>query len=243
MSAVLFAGPTLYGLVYHLPEGIDCRPPAAAGDIVRAVAQGADRIGLVDGVFGQSRSVWHKEIVYALSHGVVVLGAASMGALRAADCAALGMVPVGGIAEDYLTGRRVADSDVAVLHGPAELGFRPLSIALVDLEDVVAGWQHGADPGSALSRKEACDLLGMARSLHFTDRTWETILAGAGLEEGRRAHLLQMSVRAGPGRKARDALMLVSRLPSASSACRPVDAVVTDHFVDLAKAAGLPEER
>ncbi|MEJ0097006.1 MAG: TfuA-like protein [Bauldia sp.] len=51
----------------------------------KAVLAGASVIGLVDGVFENVASVWHKEILYALSEGVQVFGAASMGALRAAD--------------------------------------------------------------------------------------------------------------------------------------------------------------
>ena len=42
---------------------------------------GYRRIGIIDGHFGNVPSVWHKEILFALSKGVEVSGAASMGAL------------------------------------------------------------------------------------------------------------------------------------------------------------------
>src|SRR5262245_4299213 len=113
---------------------LDMRPPAACGDILRAVRDGARAIGLIDGLFGDSPSVWHKEILAALAEGIPVYGAASMGALRAAECHRFGMIGVGRIFSEYRDGLRVADSDVAVVHGPAEVRYRPLTEALVDVE-------------------------------------------------------------------------------------------------------------
>ena len=52
-------------------------------------------IGIIDGVFLDVASVWHREILWALSQGVHVFGAASMGALRAAELDGFGMRGVG----------------------------------------------------------------------------------------------------------------------------------------------------
>ncbi len=86
---ILFAGPSLAGTHYvPAPPGcadesggqaVEVRGPAAQGDIGRAVLQGASAIGLFDGRCEDTASVWHKEILFALSRGVTVLGAASMG--------------------------------------------------------------------------------------------------------------------------------------------------------------------
>ena len=81
---VIFAGPSLYGVPYDAP-GIEVRPPAAQGDLLRAVIDGAGVIGLIDGAFEATAAVWHKEILHALGEGVAVVGGASMGALRAAN--------------------------------------------------------------------------------------------------------------------------------------------------------------
>ena len=97
LMKVLFAGPSVYGLDLDL-SGIVLRHPAKQGDVIAAVRDGATAIGLVDGYFGGAAAVWHKEILYALSLGVRVLGASSMGALRAAECAAYGMEPIGEVA-------------------------------------------------------------------------------------------------------------------------------------------------
>jgi hypothetical protein len=95
-------------------------------------------IGLVDGHYEQVASVWHKEILYALSMGVHVFGAASMGALRAAECEAYGMVPVGEIAGRYCRGELYDDDAVALLNGPAELAYAPLTEPLVEVEATLA---------------------------------------------------------------------------------------------------------
>ncbi len=83
---VVFAGPSLPDREAAANSGsIDFRAPAALGAVRKAVLAGASVIGLVDGVFENVASVWHKGILYALSEGVQVFGAASMGALRAAE--------------------------------------------------------------------------------------------------------------------------------------------------------------
>lgn len=196
---VLFAGPSLSGQEYDR-SGLDIRPPARQGDLYRAVLDGADAIGLIDGVFGFVPSVWHKEILFALKQGIPVLGAASIGALRAAECAAYGMVPVGPIAESYASGARVEDADVCLAHAPAELDFMPLSEPLVDVEATVAAMD--------LTAAEAIALRLAANAIYFADRTVEAIVAGAGLDASFADRYRASRVRA----KTADALLLVERL-------------------------------
>lgn len=200
---VLFAGPSLAGQSYDRGR-LDVRPPARQGDLHRAVLEGAEAIGLVDGVFGFVPSVWHKEILFALKQGVHVLGAASLGALRAAECAPYGMEAVGAIADDYLTGRRSEDADVCLAHAPAELDFVPLSEPLVDVEATVAA-MRAAD---AATEAEATAMLGAAQATYFADRTIETMVAGAGLPASFAGRYRVMRM----GAKTADALLLVDRL-------------------------------
>ena len=129
---VLFVGPSLYGANVDL-SGLDVRGPAAQGDITRAVRDGATMIGLIDGVFGAVASVWHKEILAALASDVTLVGASSMGALRAAECADFGMVPIGIIADNYLQGVLNDDAAVALQFAPADFQWMPLSEPLVDV--------------------------------------------------------------------------------------------------------------
>jgi len=173
---VLFAGPSLFGADCDL-SGIVLQPPARQGDIHRAVRDGATAVGLVDGVFGFVASVWHKEILFALSEGVAVLGAASLGALRAAECHTFGMRPVGTIATEYVAGTRRDDGDVCLVHGPAELDFMPLSEPLVDVEATLLA-MVGA---GAATHMEAAALLAAARRLYFGDRDIDRLCGEAGL--------------------------------------------------------------
>lgn len=64
------------------------------GDLENA-ADDHDVIVILDGEFGQSRSVSPKEILGVLDGGKTVVGAASMGALRASELDRYGMIGVG----------------------------------------------------------------------------------------------------------------------------------------------------
>ena len=204
MKPVVFAGPSLWGVPAAVLQGVSLRLPARKGDLLAAHLEGARVIGLIDGVFDLSPSVWHKEILYALAGGSAVYGAASLGALRAAECAAFGMTGIGGIYQDYAEGRRTADADVALIHAPAELGCQPLTVALADAE---ATLQALRDSGM-VSANQVRALLDQARALNFRCRTWEAIAAP--VDPGLCAVITANAVSA----KRRDALALIAVLIS-----------------------------
>ena len=168
---VLFVGPSLYGSDIDL-SGLDVRPPAAQGDVLAAVRDGATAIGLIDGEFGQRAAVWHKEILLALDQGIEVYGASSMGALRAAECAPFGMIPVGVIANAYLDGILDDDAAVALTMAPAEMGSMPLTEPQVDAEATLAHLRalHIIDETTH------SDLVERANALHFTERTDDAVM-------------------------------------------------------------------
>ena len=91
MTVYVFAGPTLRH--DEIREHLDavCLPPAAQGDVYRAALNRPRVIAVVDGYFEGVPAVWHKEVLWALDHGIHVFGSASMGALRAAELAHFGM--------------------------------------------------------------------------------------------------------------------------------------------------------
>ena len=175
IPAVVFAGPSLWGVEVAPDALVEMRPPAALGDVARAVAQGVRLIGLIDGRFESVPAVWHKELLWALEAGVAIYGGASMGALRAAELAPFGMRVVGGIARDYSTGRLVADDAVAVLHGPAEAGFMPLSTALVD---ILATLERARAEG-VLVPAHVRKLTSCASARFYKERNWTTVMRDA----------------------------------------------------------------
>src|SRR4029077_1266006 len=100
--------------------------------------QGPALIGVIDGYFERVPTVWHKEILWAMAEGIHVYGAASAGALRAAELAGFGMRGIGRVYEDFRDGVLQDDDEVAVLHGPAEVGYPPVTEAMVNIRATLA---------------------------------------------------------------------------------------------------------
>ena len=114
---IVFTGPSLPAEEARqiLPEAC-YHEPIQCGDVIKAMRAGAERIVIIDGYFEQRGAVWHKEIVFALSQGIEVYGASSMGALRAAELHTLGMVGFGKIFECYRDNQTLDDDEVALVH-------------------------------------------------------------------------------------------------------------------------------
>jgi hypothetical protein len=201
-EVVVFLGPTLAWSEARAVLDAEYLPPAAQGDVLRAALRRPRVIALVDGVFERVPAVWHKEILFALSEGIHVYGAASMGALRAAELDRFGMRGVGRVYLDYTGGSLEDDDEVAVAHSDADDGFRALSDAMVDiratLEAAVASDIVTAETADAIAARAKdtfypqrllLGTLDRANSSHEQVRAW--------LPEGR------------VGRKRDDALSLL----------------------------------
>ena len=176
MRAVIFAGPSLPPAIRPGAEpGIEWRPPVRQGDVYRVALTRPAVIGVIDGYFESVPTVWHKEILWAMAQGVHVFGAASIGALRAAELDAFGMRGIGRIYEAFRDGILEADDEVAVLHGPEELGYPPLTEAMVNIRATLdeAVRQGALVPGLAAR------LTDIAQARFYKERTYETILRDA----------------------------------------------------------------
>jgi hypothetical protein len=80
LKILIFLGPTMPLVEARQLCDAIYLPPAGQADLLSAVTlHRPDVIALIDGVFGQSLSLWHKEILYALEQGVAVYGASSHG--------------------------------------------------------------------------------------------------------------------------------------------------------------------
>ena len=146
---------------------MEVRPPAAMGDLWLAAREGFSILGLIDGRFGDVPSPWHQEILAVLGEGVAVLGAASMGALRAAELDRYGMIGIGRVYDWYRTGQLDADDEVAVVHGPAETGYLPGSVAQVDVRATLAA----ARDADLLATHEVVLLTQAMSRIWFPERT------------------------------------------------------------------------
>ncbi len=167
--------------------------PAQFGDIAAAANSGFSVIVLIDGVFGEVAPPRHKEILDALSRDLTVGGAASLGALRACECAAFGMVGIGPIFEAYRDGELVADDAVATLHGPEELGHCALTDPLVTIEANTKLLRSRA----LISNWEFNEIMDAARQVHFSQRHLARMIRDCFSTDQARIELLLGELKAG----------------------------------------------
>ncbi|HET6339951.1 MAG TPA: TfuA-like protein [Polyangiales bacterium] len=174
-APLVYVGPTLSrDAVQHAYPGCIIRPPVRRGDLYRdRMLRGAVFV-ILDGVFFQDEAISPREILDVIADGALVVGASSMGALRAAECWPAGMRGVGSIYRLFQAGALSSDDEVAVaFSGEAS------SVALVNVRyaarQVVRARQ--LIPG------EAIQLVHAAAEMFYEDRHWPLLLKAAGLAD------------------------------------------------------------
>ena len=221
MKAIIFAGPSLPpGARPAAEPAIEWRPPVRQGDVYRAVLTGPDVIGIVDGYFEIVPTVWHKEILWAMTQGIHVFGAASTGALRAAELDAFGMRGVGQVYEAFRDGVLEDDDEVAVLHGPEELGYPSLTEAMVNIRATMAE----AGRRGVLAPELAAQITGIAKALFYKERTYERVwrdAAGAGIPAAMLRDIAAWLPLGRIDRKRADAEMMLDAIRAHLAAERP----------------------
>lgn len=98
-----------------------------------------------------------------------------MGACRAAELNAFGMVGVGQIFEGFLRGELEDDDEVAVAHCPAEFGYHPTSVAMVNVRATLAA----ARANAVISEETSKELERIAKNLFYPNRCYELIINAA----------------------------------------------------------------
>ena len=166
---VVYLGPSLPVRDAEQVLPAEYLPPAKRGDIPLAVRNGARIICLIDGVFFQDCSVGHREILAALGKNTRVIGASSMGALRASELDTLGMEGIGDIYQMYKNGDVESDDEVALIFDP-ESGTA-LSVPLVNIRYIL----YLAAGLGIIDRSQKDILFRAAQSLYFPERTWDRI--------------------------------------------------------------------
>ena len=173
MKNVVFLGPTLPAADAARLLPARFLPPAAMGDVYNAIErERPDVIVIIDGYFDTVPSVWHKEILYGLSCGIRIIGASSIGALRAAELHDFGMDGSGWVFEAFRSGVLEDDDEVAVVHSE---DFRPLSAAMVNLR---VGLQRAVDRG-LLNRADCEVMLGLSKQRFYPHRSWKQLFLDA----------------------------------------------------------------
>lgn len=172
---IVFAGPSLPPTARNRFSGIDWRPPAEAGHFAKLLDHPPETVCLIDGRFDCRPAPFHKEILALLARGTTVIGAASIGALRAAELDRHGMIGVGAIYRAYRNGLLVGDDEVALVHGNERIGWEAISIAMVDVRATLCRAVRIRLIDRALARAlHAC-----WHAVHYVDRDWPLMIKAA----------------------------------------------------------------
>ncbi|EFL12568.1 MULTISPECIES: TfuA-like protein [Actinomycetes] len=171
----VFVGPTIGEKeVRGIVGEVAVHRPIKHGDLFAPDIASGDTVLVLDGLYHQSLSLRHKEVFHALDNGVRVVGASSVGALRAADLARFGMIGIGEIYRAYASGEIVGDDEVAVAHGSDD-DLSALTVPLVNIRAVL----RAAAAEHVIPAAEQAALLELFRQLYYPQRTFRTCLRWA----------------------------------------------------------------
>jgi hypothetical protein len=215
LKRCVFVGPSLRGV--ELDRTITRFGPAQLGSVYLAAKSRYNIIGLVDAIFGNVPTVWHKEILYAIGRGCVVYGSSSAGALRAAELHAYGMHGIGLCYRLYRAGVITDDDEVAVLHGDASTNYIQLSEPLINARLTLRKLRRNG----FLTVNQEVEIIRRFKTIHFSERTFSeygrTLTSLFGSSEGDRIRrLLKSHYR---DIKKEDGRQLVYHLSGSPSSC------------------------
>ena len=178
---VIFLGPSLS---QEKAKGIfadaDYRPPAKKGDFLRlAVDPNIKIVGFVDGVFLQDYPPTPIEVYQLVrKEGMILAGAASLGALRAVELEKFGMIGIGRIFQLFKAGKINADDEVAVTFVP-EGNYQLQSEAMIDIRyNLFLAHKKGI-----ISRQAKKMLAKVAKEIYFPYRTYPNIIQEANVKQ------------------------------------------------------------
>ncbi len=209
--AVIFAGPSLPPALRPADPALEWRPPVRQGEFYAAAVSRPAIIGIADGYFEVTPTVWHKEILWAMAQGIHVYGSASIGALRAAELYPFGMRGVGRIFAAYRDGILSDDDEVAILHGPEELGYPAVTEAMVNIRATL----ERAVAARVLDGWLVARLTDIGKALFYKERTWDAIFrfaTGRGLPPMPLGDLAAWLQRGRVDQKAADALEMIAAI-------------------------------
>lgn len=204
-NPIIFLGPSLPVADARAVLDADYRPPVQRGDVLTAAEARPPLIGVIDGVFLATLPPSPMEVLRALRTGVPILGAASLGALRAVELEPFGMIGVGRIYQMYRRRQLTADDEVALVFAPSD--YRPASEPLVNMRHALA---HARRAG-VIEERERRQLVRLAQARYFPERSWPHLWEDAAgvVSESTRAALRRFIERGDFNLKRADALRLL----------------------------------
>ncbi|MFF4429732.1 TfuA-like protein [Streptomyces sp. NPDC001513] len=175
MAVHAFVGPSCpEPLVRQRYPHVSVHGPVRHGDLFPEEFSAGDVIVIVDGLYHHRLALRHKEILDALARGLTVVGAASIGALRAAELDQFGMIGVGRIYGWYRDGVFDGDDAVSVAHAETD-SLAALNVPLVNLHTAVIEAQEKG----LLTQASGRSLTDQMAQEYYPLRTSKRILAVA----------------------------------------------------------------
>ena len=211
---VVFLGPSLgHSEARRLCPDATFLPPIRFGDLYALACEPPGQVLIIDGVFYDSTPVWQREILQLLQSGWQVLGASSMGALRALELEPYGMIGLGTVFEWYRSGRIEGDDEVALLHSVADMDYQPLTLPLVDVRHMLIG----LEAQGVLAPSQVSDILFQFKRMGYEMRTRSALLALVRAHHGDVAAVRERLTDKGSSLKTHDARLalrfLAGQLP------------------------------
>lgn len=170
---IVFLGPTLSRDVAIKILDADYRDPAKKGDFLR-LAHATDEkksIGFIDGVFLHDYPPSPIEVYHlATRKNIELIGASSLGALRAVELEKFGMKGIGKIFQLYKNGIITADDEVAVTFVRDKNILQ--SEAMIDIRfNLFLAYKRGI-----IRRESKIMLAKVAKNIYFPYRNYEDII-------------------------------------------------------------------
>ncbi len=184
----------------------DYRPPARKGDFNRLAKEGVQFVGFIDGVFLQDYPPTPIEVYNLLQNkNTTLIGAASLGALRAVELEKFGMIGIGKIFELYKKGILDSDDEVAVTF--SEQDYQLQSEALVDIRYTL----YHAYKDGIIDKKTKRTFIKTAKNIYFPYRNYNELFERVigTIEEGVQKHLEEYVKTHRRSLKEEDAIKLI----------------------------------
>jgi hypothetical protein len=167
----VFAGPSGASLQERYAQECRFRAPIRRGDLDALVSEEPPGVVLIlDGLFASQLAVTPAECRAALFRGWTLIGASSLGALRAAELWSVGMIGVGDIFNLLRLGILSADAELAVTYHPDT--FEELTVSLVHVRAFLAGSKLPGVSDAALELAFAA-----AQGIYWAERSWASVVA------------------------------------------------------------------
>jgi len=168
---IVFAGPSLQGISLEQLNRVDIRPPVRRGDL-EDLLNSHKKPGVViilDGLFGANLAVTPTECRWLLNENWQLIGACSMGALRASELWSHGMIGIGDVYNMLRLGYLKSDADVAVAY---DQDYNEVTISVVQVRSLLSILEKKNYITSIQSRK----LLNKSKLMPWFERHLDLLL-------------------------------------------------------------------